>query len=197
MCRCWVGADPGGEECLWIGVHRCHGLAALLDGLLVDQAVKRIVAEGEPLGLGVDAPMWWSTREGGGRKADDRLRVHYGIPSGTVQTANSLRGAALIGGVLLASQVRKEFPSTRITETHPKALLLAMNYSGEEFADEYGISADWRNEHERDAAIAAVCGREGFNGCWSTNLAERRYCLEQDPENYWLKPVTYFWPESI
>ena len=71
--------------------------------------------------------------------------------------------AALIGGALLASRVRETFPSTRITESHPKALLLALDTSAREFADKYGIPTVWQNEHERDAAIAAVCAKEGFD----------------------------------
>ena len=128
---------------------------------------------------------------------DYKLRKHYRISSGTVQAANSLRGAALVGGTLLASQMRRVFPSTRITESHPKALLLAFNYSKERFAAKYGISTVWRNEHERDAAIAAVRAREGFEGRWRTNLAKERYRLEQDPQSYWLKPMFYFWTEPI
>ena len=197
MCAYWVGADPGGKGAFGLalldeeGGLRCDTVSS------VHQAVTEIEAAGEPLGLGIDAPMWWCAGEGGGRMVDQKLRDHYGISSGTVQAANSLRGAALIGGALLASRVRRSFPGARITESHPKALLLAFNYCDEEFAEKYGISRVWRNEHERDAAIAAVCAREGFEGGWRTNLAEQRYPLEQDPQDYWLKPMFYFWPESI
>ena len=34
----------------------------------------------------------------------------------TIQSGNSLVDAALIGGALLASRIREEFPSIRITE---------------------------------------------------------------------------------
>jgi len=39
----------------------------------VDQAVEQIVLKGSPLGVGIDAPLWWSTRIGAGRKADHLL----------------------------------------------------------------------------------------------------------------------------
>ncbi len=71
--------------------------------------------------------MWWSSRKGGGRKVDEKLRRAYGIPSGTVQQPNSLRGAALIGGAMLAYRIRSEYPEIHITEFHPKALLQAFD----------------------------------------------------------------------
>ena len=197
MSRFWVGADPGGKGAFGLafvdvsGAVRCETVSS------VDEAVQTITAMGKPLGLGIDAPMWWSAGEGGGRRADARLRKRYGISGGTVQSGNSLRGAALIGGALLASRIREQFPGLRITESHPKALLLAFGLDGVQFAAQYGIETGWCNEHERDAAIAAVCAREGFDGCWCTDLAEQRYTEEQNPQTYWLAPMVYFWPEAL
>lgn len=164
----------------------------------VEEAVERIVGAGMPLGIGIDAPMWWSAGPGSGRCADARLRKRYGLSGGTVQPGNSLRDAALIGGALLASRVREEFPSVRITESHPKALLDAFEWDGPSFAKKFGIPMAWSNdnEHERDAAIAAVCAREGFEGRWRTDLAKKRYACEQNPQTYWLAPMRYFWPEE-
>ena len=110
---------------------------------------------------------------------------------------NSLRGAALIGGALLASRVRQEFPGARITESHPKALLRALKVDETSFATRFEIPTAWSNEHERDASIAAVCAREGFERKWLVNLAEQRHIFEQDPQRYWLKPMFYFWPEAV
>lgn len=195
--RFWVGADPGGKAAFGLafvdvsGAVRCETVSS------VDEAVKAVTAEGEPLGLGIDAPMWWSAGEGGGRRADARLRERYGIASGTVQSGNSLRGAALIGGALLASRLREAFPGLRITESHPKALLLALRLDEAQFTARYRIQTNWGNEHERDAAIAAVCAREGFEGRWSTDLANHRDRSEQNPRAYWLAPMAYFWPEAV
>ena len=127
-----------------------------------------------------------------------RLRRAYGISSGTVQSVNSLRGAVLEGGALLAPRVREEFPGVPITESHPKALLLALKLDGAAFAKCFGIDNAWdADEHQRDAAIAAVCARKGCRGRWPVNLAEDRDALEQDPRSYWLAPVSYYWPKSI
>ena len=97
---------------------------------------------------------------------------------------------------MLAQRVREAFPGVSITESHPKALLHALDLGGVSFAKQFGISAAWQNEHERDATVAAVCAREGFEGRW-TDLAKERRNLEQDPQDYWLAPASYFWPETL
>ena len=197
MNGCWVGADPGGKGSFGVAFLDAGGGFCCSTVSSVDEAVERIFAQGEPLGVGIDAPMWWSTRSGGSRKVDEGLRKKYRIPSGTVQSVNSLRGAALVGGAMLAFRIRQKFPCTRITESHPKALLSARILEESDLADQFGSSATWRNEHERDAAIAAVCARKGFEGCWTVDLALQRHRSEQDPRNYWLAPIHYFWPEEL
>ena len=117
MSRFWVGADPGGKNNF--GLAFLDAARKSLDCATVssvNDAVEQIVRKGVPLGLGIDAPMWWSSREGAGRKADDRIRTRYRILSGTVQSANSLKGAALVGGMMLALRIREKFPDTRITK---------------------------------------------------------------------------------
>ena len=125
------------------------------------------------------------------------MRKAYRIHPGTVQSVNSLKGAALVGGALLASKVREAMPGVPVTESHPKALLLALGLDGSGFAARFGICAAWNDLHQRDAAIAAVCAREGFEGRWPIDLVDDRDDLEQDPRSYWLAPVCYFWPEWI
>ena len=197
MNQHWVGADPGGKGNFGLAFLDGSGGVRCCTVSSVYEAAEVIVERGEPLGIGIDAPMWWSARSGGGRRADRWIRKNYGIASGTVQSANSLQGAVLIGGVLLAQKVREVFPSTPITESHPKALLLAYGQSGEQFAEQHEVSTDWKNEHERDAVIAAVCAREGFEKRWSKDLAEARDRFEQDPLSYWLQPIRYFWPNDL
>lgn len=93
---------------------------------------------------------------------------------------------------MLAFRIRQEFGDVRITESHPKALLKVPA-----FTEKFGTFGDSKNEHERDALIAAVCAREGFRERWTADLAKRRYDSEQDPKSYWLAPMHYFWPERI
>ena len=198
MSDVWVGTDPGGINAFGVAVVEESGNTRCKTVSSVVEAVAWIKGAGTPLGLGIDAPMWWSAVRGGGRHADARVRDAYRIPSGTVQSVNSLRGAALVGGALLASRMREAFPGLRITESHPKALLLALNLDGAAFASRFGIQHAWGNdEHQRDAAVAAICAREGFQGRWSVDLADDRHELEQDPKSYWLAPMSYFWHESI
>ena len=98
---------------------------------------------------------------------------------------------------MLAFRIRQKFPDTRITETHPKALLCALKIDESSFAKRFEISPDWKDEHQRDAAIGAVCAREGFERRWLSDLALQRNHSEQDPSSYWLAPMHYFWPESL
>lgn len=197
MSDVWVGADPGGIKAFGVAVVGESGNTRCKTVSSVAEAVTWIKEAGTLLGVGIDAPMWWSVVRGGVRRADARLRDAYGIPSGTVQSVNSLRGAALAGGALLASRMREAFPSLGITESHPKALLRALNLDGAAFASRFGIQDAWGDEHQRDAAVAAVCAREGFQGRWPVDLSGDRDAQEQDPKSYWLAPVSYFWPESI
>ena len=194
---CWVGADPGGKDSFGVALLDASGGLELATVSSVDEAVDRIVSRGEPLGLGIDAPMWWSSDGGGRRKADERIRKRYGIHPGTVQSVNSLRGAALVGSAMLAFRIRQRFPGARITEAHPKALLKALELDEHAFAERFGISTGWCNEHERDGAIAAVCAREGFEGRWPADLTEQRHRPELDPQSYCLAPMRYFWPEPV
>lgn len=199
MTGVWAGADPGGIEAFGVALLDESGATCCATVSSVSEAATWIRAQGTPLGIGIDAPMWWSAGPGGGRVADDRLRKAYPwIRSGTVQSVNSLRGAALAGGALLASRMREEDPVLGVTEAHPKALLLALDMDGAAFAERFGIQNVWGDEeHQRDAAVAAVCAREGFQGNWPLDLADHRDRLEQNPKSYWLAPVSYWWPQQV
>ena len=197
MSELWVGADPGGKGSFGLALLDASGALHCSTVSSVEEAVDRIVSTGEPLGLGIDAPMWWSASESGWRMADRRLRERYPAASRSVLSVNSLRGAALVGGMMLASRVREMFPAMVITESHPKVLLSALDLDGTGFARRFGICPDWKNEHERDAAIAAVCAREGSGGRWNTDLALERHSAERDPQAHWLGPIHYFWPDAL
>ncbi len=102
---------------------------------------------------------------------------------------------------MLASRVRQRYADINITESHPKALLIDLKIKRASFPEKYCISTTgWNNkkEDEQDAAIAAICAREGFEERWTTDYAEARYrySSEQDPKTYWLGPMYYFWPQE-
>ena len=114
-----------------------------------------------------------------------------------MQTANSLRGAALVQGMMFVQRLRERFPAANVTETHPKAVLKALGQSWEDFRQHFSITTSIENarEHERDAIIAAVAAREGFQGRWLKDLSIDREPAEQDPQQFWLAPIHYFWPK--
>jgi len=142
--------------------------------------------------------MWWSAGAGGGRLVDAWLRETYQIASGTVQSVNSLKGAVLVQGILLAMIVRERIPSIQVTETHPKALLKAMNLrdwtSVSEAFDLEGVEP--RTEHERDALVGAVVARFGHTGRWTQDLAVMRGPSELGPNRMWFGQVHYWWPDT-
>lgn len=197
--RYWVGVDPGGK--------RRYGVAVLEDSELIltttvdctDDAIEAVTSllsslSGAPAGVGIDAPMWWSSACSGDRLADQTLRRSHKLSGGEVQAANSLRGAALIQGMMFAQCIRAIYPNVPITEAHPKALVKAMRETPEgSFEDRYGIALP-SNEHIRDAIVSAIAAREGVLERWSIDLSKHRHPSEQDPRAYWLAPISYFWP---
>ena len=195
----WIGADPGGEENFGVAVLLPDGTGHTRCTSYADEAVDAVCQwlDGSPAGVGVDAPLWWSSGVAGRRFADQWLRDTYELPSNRVQAVNSLWGAALVQGEMFVLRIRERFPGVSVTETHPKALLVALSMpEGEAFWERFTVdwSAAERPEHERDALISAVAAREGFGGRWPCDLSQRRYPSEQDPSESWLGPVHYFWP---
>ena len=95
---------------------------------------------------------------------------------------------------MLVSRLRESFPDLKTTESHPKALLKA----GFESVLE-NLGRNWNNDHERDALISAICAKQGFENRWATDLAEDRWCEEEDPLSpcFRLGPVHYYWPNSL
>ena len=121
----------------------------------------------------------------------------YKLSGGEVQTPNSLRGAALVQGMMFVYRIRELFPGVGVTETHPKAVLKALRMKSEStFFNRFAVRVKHSDssEHERDAIISAVAAREGFELRWPRDLGITRGEREQDPSTFWLAPVHYFWP---
>jgi len=197
--RVWIGADPGGKGQFGIAVLTGEEppQTALAD--CADEAVLFIHEHinQAPAGVGVDAPLWWSSGQSSDRLADRWLRQRYSLSGGEVQTANSLTGAALVQAAMFILRIREVYPGVRVTESHPKALLKSVyGNSWDVFSAHFHINGPRPIEHTRDAIIAAVAAREAFEGRWTHDLSINRLPSEQDPNNYWLAPVHYFWPEE-
>jgi hypothetical protein len=210
----WFGADPGGANAFGVALLHSDGSFESAVVSCADEAIDRLRKSGASIeGAGIDAPLWWSSRANGERRADHRLRAaltklgaeHVG---GTVQSANSLRGAALIQGAMLATRLRDRFPKLPLTEAHPKALLKALwpdlSKSGppwEKIAKRFQLEGsapdDDERKDKRDALLAAVAAREGAPGPWKCDLAKKRFSSEQDPDRVPWGPVSYWWPEEL
>ena len=124
----WVGADPGGIENFGIAILTGDKQPQTLSANCADEAVAfvRDHLDRAPAGVGVDAPLWWSSGRSGDRHADQWLRKRYGLSGGEVQAGNSLRGAALTQGAMFVQRMRENYPVVPVTESHPKALLKAV-----------------------------------------------------------------------
>ncbi len=195
----WLGADPGGEGNFGIAILTSKKIVKALAVDCADDAIifMREHSNHAPAGVGVDAPLWWSSGRSGDRYADQWLRKRYGLSGGEVQAANSLRGAALTQGAMFVQRLREIYPDVPVTESHPKALMKAVaENSWAIFSARFEVKAAPPNEHTRDAIVAAVAAREGFEGRWLHDLSLERLPAEQDPHSYWQAPIHYFWPEK-
>lgn len=195
----WVGADPGGKGSFGIAILTDDGQPETLSVDCADEAVIFVSRhlDRAPSGVGVDAPLWWSSGRSGDRQADQWLRERYGLSGSQVQATNSLRGAALTQGAMFIQRMRETYPAVPVTESHPKALLRALTEGNwEALTGRFGLNIALASHNERDALIAAISAREGFQGRWPRDLSIKRLPAEQDPRSYWLAPVHYFWPED-
>lgn len=159
-----IGIDPGGKCAFGWCVLRCsermRALEVVASGVnsTVSEVIGAVLAvaktsdpEFPPVGVGIDAPLYWvKDRE---RESDRRLRQavsRAGGHSATVAHVNSLRGACLVQGILVADEVFRAWPKAQVTEAHPKALILV-----DKGARDFSESIVFQTEHERDAALGA------------------------------------------
>jgi hypothetical protein len=190
-----VGLDPGGENAFGWAVLECNERACRLvaSGTAtgvpsVFRSVRQVLTYG-PVAVGIDAPLFWVPE--GDRRADQvvrRMVCGAGGSSGTVSHVNSLRGACLVQGILAALEAHKHWPTAQLTESHPKALLLASAEAGT-FAERLNLSV----EHERDAALAA------FSANALVERTEHWHDLVKLDDNAIFpggKPVAYWFPKQ-
>jgi predicted nuclease with RNAse H fold len=125
----WLGADPGGKGSFGLAILTPDGAAKTWCVDCADAAITivRAYLSTPPQGVGVDAPLWFSSGPSGDRRSDQWLRKTYKLSGGQVQAANSLRGAALTQGMMFVQRIRELFPSIPVTETHPNAVLKALS----------------------------------------------------------------------
>jgi hypothetical protein len=202
----WFGADPGGDNKFGVPILRedCSfdtDLRSSAEEAMDWLKEKTDWLKQEPSAAGIDAPLWWSAGQRGWRKADCKLKNQYPKAAKVVLALNSLMGACLVQGVMLAIHLRERFRSLPITEAHPKALLWALDLNDDtnnwpKLAERFGLKGDPPvTEHQRDALLAAVAAREGFLKRWPNDLATDRFPEEQDPAKIPHAPIVYWWPD--
>ena len=123
---------------------------------------------------GIDAPLFWGER--GNRDVDEHIDSFI-TKAGPrmVLKINSLFSACTVQGVLLGKYLSQQFPSIRITETHPTAVMELMTTRHP--LQHQSWVAQLRNvgnRHEQDAIISAYCAWQMLIGAdgW-TDLAPR------------------------
>ena len=155
----FVGFDPGGKNAFgWAVLKALDGsLRYLNSGTCSDarSAFDSVTLPGGaiPSAVGVDSPLYWEAGEE--RQADKDIREALkkaGKPTSTVIHVNSLRGACLVQGALVANLAAEAWLDTRITEAHPKALVHLWPATN---AFITLLPSHVKNEHEIDAAVAA------------------------------------------
>lgn len=155
----FVGFDPGGEKAFgWAVVLATPSGLELVGAGTCSSAPEAVraahqVSEIVPAAFATDAPLFWVAS--GDRQADSVVRklvCSAGGHSGTVSHVNSLRGACLVQGVQVTRLATARWPSAKVTEAHPKALLL-LDQGARDFLGK--IAGAVKTEHERDSAIAA------------------------------------------
>jgi hypothetical protein len=191
-----LGFDPGGFGAFgWAVLTSSQDGLCLVNGGICSSArdaivcAKEVVAE-PPTAIGVDAPLFWS--QAGDRRADAHIRARVcraGGRSGTVGHVNSLFGACLVGGVVVAKLARELWPAAQITESHPKALI-RLSSEARTFANDPGLQGP--GHHVRDAALGAYAAH-----ALATNAAGWRDLVAIEPEPLFPfgERVAYWFPE--
>ena len=162
--RIFLGFDPGGRGKFgWAvcavesGQLKTIGTGLGADASTVLSAMQEVLPpDSQIMAAGIDAPLYWVSP--GPRESDKALRKAIAkqgctTASGTVQDPNSLRGACVVQGPLLAHLLHTQFPAALLTEAHPKALLYMLG------KDTTRLPAAYESlpEDERDAVLAALC----------------------------------------
>jgi hypothetical protein len=193
-----VGFDPGGDQAFgWAALSWDEGqVARFVSGTCSNAPdalhAARVSIPCEPAAFAVDAPLFWIPSAD--RKADQLIRKMVcaaGGSSGTVSHVNSLRGACLVQGVLVARMAAQAWPEAIISEAHPKALL-QVSSAARAFAN--AVLKHSSTEHERDAGLAAFTA---LNLMTDSTGWHDLVKLEQDHYFPAGNPVAFWFPQYI
>lgn len=204
----WFGADPGGtregKPCFGVAWLRRNGIFETSATDCAHSALRWIRKHSVlPLAIGIDCPLWWSSLKGGERQVDVLLRKSYRENIGqSVQSINSLRGAVLVQGMMLACEARKHWKDIKVTETHPRALLKAMHLNTAPWstiAQKFDLDGpEPKTPDQLDALLSAAVSRNAYKHLWTADLADLpRGDGEMDPHHTFFGNVSYYWFERV
>ena len=199
----FLGFDPGGAGKFGVAllqggtasVSTCCGIGEALSWALNECRNKK------PVAAGIDTLLHWSTDKGGLRNADRWLRNTYLEARSSVMYPNSLYGAMAIGGMGLALELRRHWPTIRLNETHPKVLFHALTGKRYRPADlaravewfaghsSLTIAGDISNDDQFDALLSAWATREGYAVGWQ-DLVDR----DVNGQIFPVGEVNFLWP---
>ena len=207
-----LGFDPGGEGKFgWCACLTEGGGLELVAAGLVDNALEAICQTDAAIdsrgtressrivAAGIDAPMFWSPN--GFRTVDKIVSSELKATNfpkskrgGTVQQLNSLRGACLVQGVLLAKHLRDKW-ALDITESHPKVLdhllsqpmYLPMKKVVDDLAQDF-------HDPERDIRDSVLSAAAAWAMVRRLPGWRNLYCQEPNPLQPFGTPVSYWMP---
>jgi len=216
MAKYIIGYDPGGKgnhgvALIKYGSKRIRGLKVSTCSS-VEEAIEFVkeVPEGKNLvAAGIDTLLTWP-RNGEWRSMDKVLRNKYPQVQGSVIHPCSLRGAMLINGIVMASELIKINKDIILNETHPKVHYYAernIKYDFKKKAmvewllEQMGAGTDdikIKNEHQYDALYSAwityraVIKREGddlVRKCDKCDHNKLYFPLDDNVKYYWCEPI--------
>jgi hypothetical protein len=186
----YLGFDPGGDR--YFGVAILSG-TRIQTGSVSGPTAAFQWAVGqcqgrEPRAAGIDTLLHWYTGPSGHRPADDTLRKRYPDARNSIIAQGGLRGSMIIGGAILANQLRGKWPGILLNETHPKLLAFhhckswyrvdkqrVLNWFGNQCrAELHDRLLGAARDDEFDAALSAWATREAIESKWCDLIGEDR-----------------------
>ena len=203
-----AGFDPGGKNSFGWCVATIDPWRVVGRGVVsyakeaCDEASKVIKDKnGNLVAAGIDAPLTWA-RNGRQRKADKRitewLKNSAQRRKGSAQAINSLRGACVVQGFLLAEALNHKYSGILITETNPKPL----QDNPDAIKSYKGVWKNGQPDHIHDAILsawAASQARKAYDKGWKGQVGLNLYNDEDEDQIYCLPflekdKTVYWWP---
>ena len=159
---------------------------------------------------GIDAPLYWSCSDPS-RNADKHVMQCINMRDRStssdmpgVLAVNSLQGACISQGPIIAMMLERQYPKCVITETHPGALFYIL--PEKEQQDAQRAWETWKNnnesdEHQWDAIISAWAAIRTYTDSKESNIYDsdkNLYNRDKDnsiPPYTFLEKTLYWWPK--